>query len=241
MFPVETLKDWVAGLGPGALARVAAYLLAPGIVVGLSGTGVYAPGSGLDFGRPMAISELKTVVSSQGVLLPSSGLTVLIEPMDGEYQIPFSSPSSMWVSLDPAVVRANADRLRLTDLGFSAKSPLVGVSETIAVVVAGQAGQDVLVPGGRQPASDWRLSSRRSLSVLSSALLACVFGFGMAVARGLSSKAAERTTRKKSTQPGEDQVVHGNAIEHEAGVDRVSPRPKSDGEEVPRVQEPSDE
>ena len=40
-------------------------------------------------------------------------------------------------------------------------------------------------PGGTQQVDDWRLPSRRSLSMLSSVLLACVFAFGMSLATAL--------------------------------------------------------
>jgi hypothetical protein len=153
--------------------------------MGLVGAGVYTPGLGLDFAKPVAVSELMTEVNAQGQFTGKKGVALMLEPIESEYQIPLSAASSMWISLDQDVVRANADRLILTERGFNGKSPLIGVNYPVTVVVQGELGKEILVPGGVERLADWRLQSRRAVSLVSSVLLACVFAFGMSLATGL--------------------------------------------------------
>lgn len=204
MFDLQTIKDLLSGRSRDELAKVAAYILAPGLVMCLSGAGVYTPGWGLDFSKPVAISELLTEISVQGQVSGKRGVVLTLEPTESEYQIPLSAPSSMWISLEQDVVRSNSDRLILTDQGFRGKSPLIGVSEPVAVVLVGELGKNILVPGGAERLDGWRLQSRRSLSLVSSTLLACVFAFGMSLATGLPSiKAQEQAAGKVGAKPNE--------------------------------------
>lgn len=204
MFALETVKDLLSGRSRDELAILAAYVLAPGLVLGLAGATVYTPGLGPDFSKPVAVSELMTEVSAQGQVKGKRGVALVLEPLGLEYQIPITAATSMWISLSEDVVRANSGRLILTERGFSGKSPLIGVSEPVTVVVQGVAGNEILVPGGAERLEDWQLQSRRSVSLVSSALLACVFAFGMSLATGLPSmKTPKNAAREKRAKPDE--------------------------------------
>jgi hypothetical protein len=185
MLDFQTLKDLLTGRSRDELATVAAYLLAPGLVAILAGAGVYTPGMGVDFAKPVAVSELITEASTKGEMVVKKGIVLTLEPVDAEYQIPLASASSIWISVTPEILRANSDRLTITEHGFRGKSPLIGVSDPVTVVVQGAPGKEIFVPGGTERLESWKLQSRRSVSLVSSALLACVFAFGMAIATGL--------------------------------------------------------
>lgn len=204
MLDLETVKDLLTGRSRDELATLAAYLLAPGLVMGLAGAGVYTPGLGLDFAKPVAVSELVTEVNTQGQVTGKKGIALMLEPVGSDYQIPLAAASSMWISLGEDIVRANADRLILTERGFNGKSPLIGVNDPVTVVVQGEPGKEILVPGGTERLEDWRLQSRRSVSLVSSALLACVFAFGMSLATGLPSiKVPQHDASKVRAKPNE--------------------------------------
>lgn len=169
------------------LATIVAYILAPVIVMGLAGATVYSPGSSLDLAQPVGIAELKTEMNVNGEYSTKSGLLLILEPLDIEYQIELKTPSTMWLSIDEPALDANLDRLRFGRFGFSGRSPLVGVSDPVAVVLGGEVGTNISIPGGSIPLEEWAISSRRSMSVLSGALSISVFAFGMAVAICLPS------------------------------------------------------
>lgn len=187
MLDLATVKEIISGRTSEELSRVAAYFLAPGLVVCLAVGNLSGPGLGLDLAKPAAITKLATEVDIQGNVAPRTGIAVTIEPIDAEYSLPIAGAKRMWVSLDLDMVLANTERLVLTERGLRGRSPLIGVSEPVVVVVEGQVGTDVLVPGSVEHLEDWRIQSRRSLSLVSSTLLACVFAFGMALTTGFPS------------------------------------------------------
>lgn len=198
MIDLKTVVDLVSGRSPDDLARIAAYLLAPGLVLVLGLSGVYSPGLAIDFARPVAISYLQTHVDGRGQITGKKGLAVVLEPVPAEYSITLKGSSGMWLSLDEATARANGDRLAIGPTALSGRSPLMGVSDAVTVVVEGDAAGQILVPGGAESLDDWRSQSRRSTSLVSSVLLACVFAFGMSLAIGLPSpKSNEDGARQK--------------------------------------------
>lgn len=202
---LKTLADLVLGRSPEDLARMSAYVLAPGLVLGLALSGVYSPGFAIDFAKPLVVSSLQTHVDSLGQVTRKKGLAIVLEPVPSEYSITLNGTSSMWISIDEATTRANSGRLVLSPTGLSGRSPLVGVSDPVTVVVEGDSGGQILVPGGTESLDDWRGQSRRSASLVSSVLLACVFAFGMSLAVGLpSAKSDQHTARKQGAQPHED-------------------------------------
>lgn len=195
MLDFGTVKDLLSGRSNDELARVAAFFLAPALIVILAAGKL--PGFGLDLAKPVAVTHLMTEVDSQGRVTPRSGVVLTIEPVDSEYSLPVNGAARMWLSLGHDIVLANAERLVLTERGLNGRSPLIGVSEPVLVVVEGQVGKDILVPGGVERLEDWRIQSRRSLSLLSNTLVACVFAFGMALATGLPSLESQKHTAGK--------------------------------------------
>ncbi len=93
----------------------------------------------------------------------------------------------MWSSLDEEEARANSDHLMLDAAGLNGRTPLVGVSQPVMVVLEGNLGKELQVPGGKEKMDDWRLASRKSLSLVSGVLLSCVFAFGISLAKGFPS------------------------------------------------------
>jgi len=180
-FILELLRD----RNPAAIARISAYFLAPGLILGSVVSGVLGGGLGLDLERPITISQLRTEFSANGDPVPKPGLALIVEPVASEYRIQFQSATlHLWSSLDEQAAEANRDRLIVDGSGVSGKGPLLGVTDPVLVVVEGKLGDSILLPGGTVKADNWQLPSRRSDSIVSSALLACAFAFGIALATG---------------------------------------------------------
>jgi hypothetical protein len=183
---LRTVVDIMRGRNPAEIAKVSAYLLAPALVIGLAWAGADSPGLGFDLGRPFTISELRTELTPTGEARSKRGIAVVVEPVPAEYHIPLGrAVDRIWSSLDADAARANADRLLSGGGALKARTPFVGVDTAVTVVVEGDLGLEVQLPGSRHRVDDWRLASRRSTTLVSSVLLACVFAFGMSLATGL--------------------------------------------------------
>jgi hypothetical protein len=195
LFDVKAIWDLLKGRSGAERAKISAYVLAPGLLLGWSISGAFGGGLSIDLERPITISELKTEVTRTGDPVTKQGIVLIVEPVVSEYRIQLGTGASkIWTSLDEQAARANADRLVLDRDGLKSKTPFIGVNGPVTVVVDGNVGTDIQVPGGTQRVEDWRLSSRRSSSIVSSVLLACVFAFGMSLATGLPSVDSEKET-----------------------------------------------
>ena len=184
---LKTLTDLLLHRNPQQLASISAYLLAPLLVLAVAWSSAYSHGMGFDLGRAVTITELRTDVTVAGDVRAHRGIVVTVEPMPAEYRIPLRVPAGgrLWSSLDVDAVRANADRLVLRRDGLSGKAPFLGISGPITIVVEGEFGPDLQVPGGRQTFEDLRLTARRSGALVFGVLLACVFAFGISLATGV--------------------------------------------------------
>jgi hypothetical protein len=195
MFDVNDIWGFLKGRSDVEIARISAYVLMPGLLFGFTFSGTWSSGLAIDFERPIAISELKTEVTGRGTPAPKRGLVLIIEPESSEYRIQLGmGASKIWSSLDEEAARANADRLVLDGGGLNGKTPFIGVNEPVTIVVDGDVGQDIQIPGGTERVEDWRLYSRRSSSIVSSVMLACIFAFGMSLATGLPSVNGNKET-----------------------------------------------
>lgn len=205
MFDFSAILDFLRGRSEVEIARISAYVLAPGLLLGFSLSGALGGGLTIDIERPFAISELKTEVIGRGDPSSKRGIVLIAEPVTSEYRIQLVPIApKIWSSLDEEAARANADRLVLDRGGLNVKTPFVGVNGPVTVVVNGDVGKDILVPGGTERVEDWKLSSRRSGSIVSSVLLACVFAFGMSLATGLPAlESGKKTTSQVAAQPHE--------------------------------------
>lgn len=179
---LKAVLEFLKGKSHAEIARISAYVLMPLVVLSWSILGFFG-GGGAGLQRPIAISELKTEITGSGEPESRRGVLIIAEPEPSEYRIKLGSGASkIWSSLDEEAARANADRLMLNGEGFKGKTPFLGVSGPVAVVVDGDLGQDIEVLGGTELVEDWRLSSRRSSSLVSSVLAACFFAFGVSLA-----------------------------------------------------------
>jgi hypothetical protein len=121
------------------------------------------------------------------------------------------APLNAWSSLDERAASANSDRLSLNEGGLNGRPPFLGVDGPVTVIVQGKLGKTVQVPGGTQNVDELMLRSRRSTSIVSSVLLACIFAFGMSSAKGLPSVDRHKdAAAKMRAQPHKRQIVDRN-------------------------------
>jgi hypothetical protein len=193
---IKTIWEMLKGRSEAEITKISAYILAPGLVLGLSMSGIFGGGLTIDLEKPFSISELKTQLSGDGILESKHGIVLIAEPVSSEYRIQLGAGASrIWSSLDEETARANANRLVLDNGGgFNGKTPLIGVNYPVTIVVEGDL-DNIQVPGGTERTEDLRLYSRRSNSIVSGVLLVCVFALGMSlVFTGLPSVGSNQNT-----------------------------------------------
>jgi hypothetical protein len=195
MVDIKDVWEFLKGKSDTERARISAYVLAPGLLLITTVSGVFGSGSRADVDKPFAISELRSEIGDGMESSTKSGIILIADAMDSEYRIELETKKpTIWSSLTQEQVRANAQHLTLDDSGLNAKTPFVGVSEPAAVVIEGVLGKSVHLPGRTLPINEWLISSRRSSSIPSSVLLACVFAFGMSIATGIPTAASDEKT-----------------------------------------------
>lgn len=186
MIELKPIFGIIHGRTSEEIAKISAYFLGPVLIFGLTVSNIVGGLSVIEYGQALTIVELRTEISREGNVIPKSGFALIIEPVESEYRIPLRyKPSRIWSSLDERAAHANKSRLMLDENGISGKSPFLGVNSPVTVVVEGPLGEEILVPGRTQKTDELRLRSKRSDSILSSILLACVFAFGLSAALGL--------------------------------------------------------
>jgi hypothetical protein len=181
----EKILEFLKARSKDEIARISAYVLTPLLVLCSSVFGFFG-GEALILERSVTISELKTEIVRGGGTASKRGFVLIAEPEPSEYRIPLGTgPSKIWSSLDKADADANLDRLVFDEGGFKVKSmtPFIGVSGPMTLVVEGELGQEIQVPGGTERTEDWRMTSRRANSLLTSVLAACIFAFGVSVSQ----------------------------------------------------------
>jgi hypothetical protein len=123
---LNAILGFLKGKNKDEIAKISAYFLAPAVVLGVSILGFFGGGAA-DLGRPIAISELKTEITSNGIPEVKRGIVLIAEPTASEYRIPLGTGASrIWSSLDEEGARANADRLVLSGGGLNGKTPFIG-------------------------------------------------------------------------------------------------------------------
>src|SRR5690242_2752511 len=111
MLDISELWDIFKGRSKHELAQVTAFLLAPGLVLALTISGLDDRGLAVGMERPATIAQLKTELSGAGGITSRPGLVVLIEPVSSEYRIPLvQGTDRLWSSLSEEAMRANANR-----------------------------------------------------------------------------------------------------------------------------------
>jgi|ERR1043166_1862100 hypothetical protein len=193
---IKTVHEYLRRLSSDDFAKFMAYCLAPFTVLMFVVSGPFGGLFGIETARPIAISELKTEQSLTGTLTPKPGFVLVIEPVASDFRIQLpTAPSHIWSSLDDSTARANKDRLTLDDRLIVSRAPFFGVGGPVTVVVPGQLGAEVQVPGGAEKTDDLTLRSRRSVSLMTGVLLVCVFALGMSSVTGLPLENANQHTR----------------------------------------------
>src|SRR5205085_2898843 len=164
-----------------------AYFLAPGMLLSVSISGLVGGGLSIDSETGITITELKTEIPGGGAPSARRGIVLIAEPVSKDFRIQLGNASKIWSSLDTETAQLNTDRLALKGDELKVITPFIGVSEPVTLVVDGDLGKDIQVLGGTEPVEAWRLSSRRSSSLVSGVLAACFLALGMAVATGAPS------------------------------------------------------
>jgi len=179
----EKILEFLKARSKDELAQISAYMLAPLLVLCWSVFGFFG-GESIMLERSVTISELKTEMVNGTGPASKRGVVLIAEPEPSEYRIPLGpGASKIWSSLDEEAAYANVDRLVLDGGGFKGKTPLIGVSGPVTLVIEGDLGQEIQVPGGTERTEDWRMTSRRSNSLVATVLAACIFAFGVSVAQ----------------------------------------------------------
>lgn len=180
---IEKILGLIKVRSKDEIAEFSAYLLVPFIILSWSFSGFFG-GEAISLERPITISELKTEITGGGAPAPKRGVVLIAEPVSAEYRIPLGTGAfKIWSSLDEEAAHANADRLVLDGSGLKGRMPFLGVNGPVTLVVEGDLGKDIQVPGGTESVEDWRLASRRSSSLVSTVLAACFFAFGVSAAQ----------------------------------------------------------
>lgn len=183
MFDWITVIELLLGTTAAEKAKITAYLLAPGLVMALTVSMLVGGSIGLDAAQPISVSELKTQISAAGEIFKKPGFVVTVEPVSSEFRMELGAQlSHVWSSLDERTARANKDHLSLDGGGVSARPPFLGVTGPVIFIVEAPLGKEIQFPGRIERTEDLLLRSRRSVSIVASVLLACMFAFGMSSA-----------------------------------------------------------
>ena len=161
--------------------------MAPLTVLLLSVAGENAPGFAVDLTSPVTLATLRTQLSADGTIAPREGLAIVVEPEPVDYHIPIEHSQGLWLSLDAESVRANRQHLVVDDSGITCRAPLLGVQESVTLIIEGQPRGELGLPAEREGLASWQRESKRARSLLSSVLLSCVFALGLAVPKGIPS------------------------------------------------------
>lgn len=185
--------DWAQQLSPTQKAKILSHILVPALI--LATTAVSGGWITIGYERGVAISELKTEISgSGGTASTRQGVVVIVEPISSklDYLIPVTSnTATIWSSLDKDAALENVEtyRLGLNERRLHANNPLItSVNEPIVFVVEGNLGNEIEIPGyNNEPVEYWRLSSRRSLSLVFGVMINCTLALGIGVVTGSPS------------------------------------------------------
>lgn len=183
MFDWKIIVELLRGRSSAEQAKITAYLLAPGLVSVLTASMLFGGTIGLDAAQSISLSELKSQISVAGSISKRPGFVITVEPSSPEYRIELGTQAlHMRSSLDEENARENKNRFSIDGSSVGATPPFLGVTGPVTFVVDAPLGKKIQFPGRIELTKDLLLQSRRSVSIVASALLACVFAFGMSSA-----------------------------------------------------------
>jgi hypothetical protein len=92
MIEIKTIVDLLRDRSPTERAKICAYLLAPGFVLGITISGVVGGNFTVNPAPAMGIAELKAEISRTGTATAKEGFALIIEPTASEFRMQLSSP-----------------------------------------------------------------------------------------------------------------------------------------------------
>lgn len=239
MIDLKIFPNLFRRLSAARRASICAHLIGPGIVLALAIGNGYGRDALFDLTGPVTISELRSELTEQGKAVVRHGVAITVEPDTTDLRIPLgASTTSLWTSLDKDTAEANHDRIYVAGGGVVSRTPLLGVTSPITMVLEGEVGKDIQLPGATASIDDWRLTSKRSLSILSGVMFSCIFAFGMALSAAIPmGRPDQHAGRKERTEPHEDQIISRHAVDSPARIGGIGPHTKPNRKKVPRVPE----
>lgn len=230
---IETIVTHTIGLTPIARAKVIAYFYLPLLILGL----VAYFGGGLSTDAGIVVSELRTEIAATGDQTGKRGLVVIAEPNSSEYRIPVTSNGArIWSSLDEHAARRNKEKVGINQAELRIDTPLNGEGNPVTLVVEGDVGTEMYMPGETVPVNKWGLSSRRSGSLVYGVLIICALALGLGVAVGSPPVKPEKDdTNQVGKEPSENGVVKRHAVDPQASKVRMRPRSKAKRKKIPRI------
>jgi len=180
-FVIDTIISRTIGLTATSRAKVIAYFYLPLLILGF----LAYFGGGLSPDAGIAISELKTELAGAGDQSAKRGIVVIAEPNSSEYRIPVSpNNAKVWTSLDEQSVVRNKEKLGINQDQLKIDTPLLGEGNPVTLVVEGDVGKEMYLPGETVSINKWGLSSRRSGSLVYGVLTICSLALGLGAAVG---------------------------------------------------------
>lgn len=182
------LVEKVIQLSPTQRASLLAHFLIPGLILGIAI--FFSGGVSVGFEQGVAVSQLRTEITAQGVTSTKPGVIIIAEPFStAEYLIPVTNNASrIWSSFDEDAARDNSDthHLVLNERNLYGRNLISRTNEPIALVVEGDLGSQIEIPGhGKESIESWRVASRRSVYLVVGVLITCSLALGIGVVIGV--------------------------------------------------------
>src|SRR5260370_31483556 len=203
----EWIKERIK-IGPAWKAKSAAYFFVPGLI-SLSFI-IYGGGLSIDFGKGLAISELKSEISKERASSSKRAVLIIAEPVALDAYVTVTNNSArIWTSLDEERAQRNVERQHFgldgSTLHVKARF-FQAEEEPVAVVVEGEVADEFEVNGKTESVRNWRLSSRRSGAIVAAVLINCFMALGVGLATGVAAPVHpdKNDGRKKRTEPNKE-------------------------------------
>lgn len=207
---LNRVLDYVGEFAPEERASAWAFVGAPGVVLVLIMTWIAYGGNSPRYSQSVSIIPLRASIDRAAPDRPAQpydGFIVLSASEGTTMNIPLESlgtdsqdSATVRFSIAPIDVRANQKRISIDDDNLYIELPLLGVTEPTAIVVQGTPPSSVSFPGRRVPLDALQLQGFKSEAMLTCAVLATMFSFGLTVSsnpvlRMLTSKQRRRKKR----------------------------------------------
>lgn len=234
---IENLINKTRNLSAVGKAKAIAFFYLPLLILLLVG---YF-GGGLSTDSSIAVSELKTEMSGAGEQSSKRGLVVIADPTSltsSEYRISLASKEAkVWSSFDENAARRNKERVGIDQAELKITTPFSGESNPVTLVVEGDLGKEIYVPGETVPVDKWGLSSRRSSSLLYGVLIICSLALGLGVSMGFPPLEPDKdATSQVGKEPNEERVIKRDAVNSPTRKVRMRPRSKTKRKKIPGIE-----